>query len=133
MSTPTISATLGQLADAEPALGRLASEKLPFQVSYRIAKLARAVAVETKHFHDARNALVREYGQAKSGGADEMHVTPDMPNWSDFVTKVVELAAVEATIPLWPIDLTTVEGLTISAGDLLLLGPLVTLEAEGQA
>jgi hypothetical protein len=126
MTPRTITASLGALADAEPALERLAGEKLPFQTAYRVAKLKRAVAEETRHFYEQRNALVREHGQARPGGGpDDVHVLPTMPSWPTFVAKVTELAAVQATIPLWPLDLTTVPGLTIAPSDVLLLEPLI--------
>jgi hypothetical protein len=129
----TIETTLGQLADAEPALTRLGAEKLPFQAAYQIAKLAKAVAEETKHFYEQRNALVKEYGERKPGGGpDEIQVGPTMTTWPTFVAKVSELVTVSATIPQAPLDLTGIEGLSIAATDLLLLGPLVTLDKASE-
>lgn len=125
----TIDTTLGQLAEAEPALARLAAEKLPFQTAYRVAKLAKAVGEETKHFYDQRNALVKEYGEPKPGGTpEEIQVLPSSPMWPEFVRKVQELVAVAVTVPLAPVDLASANGLQIAATDLLLLGPLVVVE-----
>jgi hypothetical protein len=135
-----IDTTLGQLAEAEPALARLAAEKLPFRTAHLIAKLAKAVAEETKYFHEERNALVKEFGEVKPGGTpDEIQVGPTMASWPAFVAKVNELVAVPVTIPLAPIDLTTLapeklDKLEVSAADLLLLdGSLVLLPSAPEA
>ena len=71
-----IATTLGQLAEAEAALGRLAARSCRSR-RRRIAKLARAVADETRHFQETRNALVRRVQEVKpGGGADDIAVTP---------------------------------------------------------
>jgi hypothetical protein len=125
----SVETTFGQLSMAAPALARLAAEKLPFQTAYGVAKLAKVVQEELQHFTDQRNALVREHGEAKPGGGpDEVHVTPAMASWPTFAQAAAELLAVTVHIPVGPIDLTAVTGLTITAEDLLLLGPLVTIE-----
>ena len=58
----TLTTTLGALVDAEAALTRVGAVKFDkdggAKVRYHVAKLARLVAVETKHFHDERNALI---------------------------------------------------------------------------
>lgn len=120
--------TLGALFEAEPALLRLAGEKLPFAVAYRVAKLTKAVGEETRHFHEQRNALVKQYGEPRNGNPDDVHVLPAMATWAPFVAAVQELASVPVTLPLDPIDLVSVSTLTITAADLLQLGALVTAE-----
>jgi len=133
MATTEIKTTLGALGMAEPALERLASEKLSFQTAYRISKLKKAVAEETKHFYEQRNDLVKTYGTTNGKGPEDVTVAPGSEHWGTFVEKVTELAAVPVTIPLWPIDLTKIEDLKITAADILLLDTLVTLEAEAPA
>jgi hypothetical protein len=128
-----IEVTLGYLAEAEPALARLAAEKLPFKTAHALAKLAKAVADETKYFHEQRNALVKEHGEVKPGGApDEILVGPTMAGWRAFVAKVNELVGVPVTLALDPIDLTTLDPkvldrLETSANDLIVLGPFLLL------
>jgi len=133
MATTEIKTTLGALGLAEPALERLAGEKLSFQTAYRISKLKKAVAEETKHFYEERNALVKKYGSTNGKGPDDVTVSPSSEHWATFVKEVTELAEVPVTIPLWPIDLTKIDDLKITAADLLLLDSLVTLEAEPAA
>jgi hypothetical protein len=124
-----IKTTLGALSMTEPALERLASEKLPFQTAYRLSKLKKAVAEEVKHFYEERNTLVKKYGSTNGKGPEDITVQPTSEHWPAFVADVTELANVEVTIPLWPIDLTTIENLTIAAKDLELLEPLLKAEA----
>lgn len=130
MAATEIKTTLGALGQAEPALERLASEKLSFQTAYRISKLKKAVAEETKHFYEERNKLVKQYGTTNGKGPDDVTVSPSSEHWTTFVKAVTELADVPVTIPLWPIDLTKIDNLSITAADLLLLEPLVVVEAE---
>jgi hypothetical protein len=125
----TITTTLGALSMAEPALERLAGEKLPFQTAYRITKLKKAVTEEVKHFYEERNTLVKKYGSTNGKGPEDITVQPTSEHWPAFVSDVTELANVEVTIPLWPIDLSHIENLTIAAKDLELLEPLLKAEA----
>lgn len=135
-----IELTLGHCVDADPALSRLAAQKLPFAGAYRIAKLAKAVADELRHFQEQRNALVTEYGSERPAATPEeraqhgetvRYIDPTAPDWWTFVARLQELAAVPVSLPLDPIDLTTVEGLEITAADLLQLGALVTANGNG--
>ncbi len=128
MTTP-IATTLGQLADAEPALARLAAAPLPIAAAYRVAKVSRAVAEELKYFHEQRNTLVRDHGTPVDG-TDEIRVLQTSDKWGTFVDRVRELAAVPVTLTIAPLDLTTIPDLRMSPADLLLLGPLVA-DGEG--
>src|SRR6187549_462171 len=106
MATTEIKSTLGALGMAEPALERLASEKLSFQTAYRISKLKKAVAEETKHFYEERNKLVKQYGSSNGKGEEDITVSPSSKHWATFVKEVTALSEVPVTINLWPIDLT---------------------------
>ena len=117
---------LGVLVGAEPAIGRLAEEKLPFQAAYRVTKLLRAVGEEIRHFHEERNKLVRSYGEPRNGGGPEdIVVLPTSPNFPAFRDKLEELAAVQITLALDPLDLAAIPTLSIAATDLFQLGPLM--------
>lgn len=126
--------TLGQVVTAEPALARLAEDnKLPLQASYQMSKLLRAVGDELKHFHDARNKLVREYGAIPDGGTDaDLKVEPTAPRWAEFCAKVDELVAVQVSLAFNPIDLAAIPNLTIAPADLLRLAPLTKEHADGK-
>jgi len=131
-----IDTTLGQLAEAEAAIGRLASARMPFAAAYRVSKLAKAVALELTHFHECRTALVREYGEPRdstpaerAAGAEAavIQVSPASASWPTFVVKARELADVPVTLNVPAFDPSSVPGLEITAGDLVALGPLVML------
>ena len=113
--------TLGHLANAEPALARLAAQRMPAKAAYVAAKLVRAVADEVKHFHAQRESLIRELGKEQDG---RIEVQP--ANLPDFVTRLNELARVEVELAASPVDLACVTDITPE--DLLLLGDLVTGE-----
>ena len=113
-----IATTLGQLVSAEPALAELAKQRLPAKVAYQIARLSRKAGEETKHFHDSRDAAIKELGEEKDG---QVVVKPS--NIGAFVLRLNELASIEVELDAQPV---AIEALgDISAADLLALGPLV--------
>lgn len=114
--------TLAELVDAEQALARLLEVKLSAQMAYNVAKLAKVVQKETKHFTEQRDALIRELGvpvpDDPNGG---VRVTPE--NTPEFLRRVQELASVETTLTVTPLKLTDLPEMT--GGDLLKLGALI--------
>jgi len=131
-----IDTTLGQLAEAEAAIGRLSSARMPFAAAYRVSKLAKAVTLELTHFHEQRTALVREYGEPRdatvaerAAGAEPIviHVAPGSASWPAFLAKARELADVPVSLTVPAFDPATVPDLVIAPADLVALGPLVLL------
>lgn len=119
---PEITLTLGELVNAEGALTRLMDVKMSAQLAYNIAKLAKAVQKETKHFHEQREALIREMGEPFPDDPQKMIVKPS--EVATFTARINELAAVEATLTIQPLKLESLPEMT--GADLLALGPLVT-------
>lgn len=120
--TPTIATTLGVLVQAEPALQPICAVKLSAKSAYHLQKLARLVAAETAHFHEARNGYIKELGIASLDGS--VSIAPDSPALPEFVARVKELIAVPVEIPWGPITLTMLGDATVSAAELQALGPL---------
>lgn len=126
-----ITTTLGALVDAEAALQRLAQQKLPAQSAYRLAKLCKAVAEETKIFTDRRVELIKEVGVSRPATAAEqargettmLEVAP--PHMAGFLAQLGEMASVPVTLSVDPLDLLSLGSVELSAADLLALGPLV--------
>jgi len=113
--------TLGDCLNAEEALTRLAEQPAPPKVSYHVAKLLRLIRAETAHFHEQRNALVRELGAPLPEKASEIAVTPE--NTATFVTRLNELARVEVAIDWTPLTLAEIDTFpTVRADDLMRLG-----------
>jgi hypothetical protein len=114
--------TLAELVDAEPALTRLLDVRLSAQLAYSVAKLAKAVRTEAQHFTEQRDALIRELGEpVPDDPAGAIRVTP--ANTAEFLRRVQELAAVEATLTVPPLKLADLPEMT--GADLLKLGALV--------
>jgi len=120
-----ITTTLGTLAAAAPALGRLAAQALPITAAYRVAKLTKLAGVEIDHFTDLRNAMIKELGEEHPSDAGPVvQVKPE--HVATFTARLTELAGVEVTLAWTPIDLASLpDTITLSPADLLALGPLV--------
>ena len=119
--TPAISTTLGALVTAEPALAAIGALKLPAKSAYHLMKLRALVAIETQHFHVARDGYIKEWGTARDSG---FAITPDSPHWPAFVRRHDELAAVPVEIHWRPLTLDLFDDEKVSAADLAALGPL---------
>lgn len=131
-----ITTTLGQLVDAEPALHRLAAQKLPAVSAYRLAKICTAVAEDTKIFTERRLELIKEVGVSRQATAAEqargettmLEVAP--PHMRGFLAQLSEMASVSVTLPMEPLTITlkTLETIEISAADLLAMETLVVID-----
>lgn len=134
--TEKIVATLKELVEAEPALLRVLRVKLEPKLRYHALKLAKLVAVETKHYGEEINALIKELGEERDpNGAERAKYGPE-PIWEVtkankkvFVERAKELQDVSATIAWGPITSAMVELNTeIVGSDLNEMGPLYELE-----
>lgn len=129
--TPTIQTTLGALVTAEPALTRLSEITLPVSTAYQVAKLLRAVRVETQHFTEQRDTFIRTHGEERdateaeqaTGAIRVMAVRPEYQ--VEFITRMNDLAALVVDLDVRPIALDTLGPIEWTAADLLALGPLV--------
>lgn len=131
-----ITTTLGTLVSAEQALGRLAAQRLPIKTAYQVSKLLRIVPTETKHFHEQRNAFVKELGkerpatplEKKQYGQDTITevIESKVP---EFKRRVEELGAIEVMLDAALLPLADIDGIDISAADLIALEPL-TVQPE---
>ncbi|HEV8211051.1 MAG TPA: hypothetical protein VGP77_13045 [Vicinamibacterales bacterium] len=118
-----ISTTLGALVQAEPALQGICTLKLSAKSAYHLTKLARLVAAETAHYHEARTGYIKELGTTLENGS--MTIAPDSPNLPEFVKRHEELVAVPVELPWGPITLAMLGDAHVSAADLGALGPLL--------
>jgi len=120
--------TLRELLDAQTALQRLASEKLPVKLAYNIARLLKEIQPELDEFYKQRAALVEKHGQRRKAtelerpqhGPEVVEVLSE--NLPAFRRDVDELINVEVTINREPLSM---DGLPdITPADLLVLEPL---------
>ena len=112
-----ITMTLAQVMEAQPALERLSSERLPVKVAYRVGKLLRLVRPEAEQFVNQRNDLVRQFGESKPNG--DVEVTAE--NRDAFFAKVNELATVEVQFDIEPLEIAGLDGCQVTAADLVAL------------
>jgi hypothetical protein len=116
-----ITTTLAQLMEAQPALERLAAERLPVKAAYRVAKVLRLARPEIEQFIEQRNTMIRELGaeRRQANGETTVEVTP--ANRDVFVAKVTELASLEVTLEIDPLEVGALDGAALTATDLLAL------------
>ena len=122
----TIVTTLGDLLNAEPVLKKLSLEPLPIKAAYHVAKIIRLVVPELKHFHDTRDAYIREFGAERD--ATEQEIAQGVPtriftvtdeNREAYIEKVQALADVPVEIPWKPLKSSELLNTTLSAQDLM--------------
>jgi hypothetical protein len=131
MTERSITATLGDLVAAEPALERLLQRPLAAQPAYHVAKLVRLVRVETAHFHEQRNTIIKELGAERTANPAEQAaghdrvtaVTPE--NVEAYAKRMQDLANVTVTIAWLPLSLSELGDAPITGADLLTLGALL--------
>jgi hypothetical protein len=133
-----IETTLGALIEAQPALERLAAARLSVKTAYHIAKLIRLATPELQQFQTQRNALVQTFGAERPATAAEraanqgqpttLEVTPE--NRPAFFAQVAELVSIPTTLAWTPLAIEALDGVEITAADLLALGPFLTWDGD---
>jgi hypothetical protein len=116
-----ITITLGQLMEAQPALERLAGERLPVKTAYRVARVLRLVRPEIGQFVEHRNDLVRELGVERRTATGEMITEVTEGNRPAFFAKVAELASCEVRLEIEPIEIAALDGVNVTAADCVAL------------
>jgi hypothetical protein len=123
--------TLGQLMLAENALRRLASQSLAIKPAYHVGRLLKIVQIETATFHEQRNAFIKELGVEREATPDEVkttgqtkliEVTPE--NAEVFAARMKDLSDIDIKISDWLLTLDLLEGVKMTAIDMVLLDPL---------
>jgi hypothetical protein len=130
-----ITMTLRAVLEAQPALDRLAGEKLPVRLAYHVAKLVKLVRVEVEDFNAQRFKLVKEYGVTRPAteaerpvhGPEVIEVPPE--KIAAFQQELATLVDEPVTFDRAPLSITDTFP-NITAADLVALGPLVD---EGDA
>lgn len=130
----TITMSLGVLVFAENALRTLCALKLSAQAAYRLSKLARVVSDETKHYHETRDALIKELGTPTATGRGTVEIQAEIdgqpnPKIDEFQRRMIDLSNVAVELTVTPFLLADLGDHPVSASDLLALGTLVTDEA----
>lgn len=130
-----LKATLGELVAAENVLKRLNAVRLPpghAKAVYRLGKLARTLAAETKHFSDEHAAAVREFGEEREATPAELTnglgprvCTVTTEHWPAFCARIDDLTKVEVDLDVALLAPEVLDLFELSAADLAALSPLV--------
>jgi len=110
--------TLGQVLEAQAALGRLSQERLPIKTAYWITKLVRLCTEEVKTFMEARSTAITECDVANGDTIDVRR-----PGYAAFKAKMDDLVAVEIDLAWTPLEYAKLADVSIAAADLLALEP----------
>ena len=115
----------GDVWQAREPLQELLKEPWPVKTAYGLARLGRRINEQAMLIEQVRTRLITQYGVAN--GAGQIAVTPDSPNWANFVTCFNELMDEDADIPLDKVILPDVEGLSLQPSILMALVPFVEM------
>ena len=129
--------TLGRLVEAEPALMRLAQQKMAYAHARQVAQILRAVSVETSFFATKRQELVKAVGVSRPATNEEMargettmlEVAP--PHMPGFLAEITALASVAVSLDVEPLPAKVFDKVEdISAADLMVLAPFVAAVSQ---
>ncbi len=125
-----ISTTLGELANAEPALKRLSEIRLPIKVAYQLGKLIRLAGVELADYHTRRDTLIRQLGEPNPADPTQVIVTP--ANMPEFVKDMTSLGGEPVELSTTPLSIDSLGDIDITPIELLTLMPLMTEEPHAE-
>jgi hypothetical protein len=115
----------------QSALQRLAAEKLPVRVAYRLKKNLDQVERELRHYEEFRRELIQKYGRQTGPDAWEIPAD-DQEAVAVYSREMGELLDCEAELALRPMRIDELGPIQISAGDLMLIGWLFEDDEEPQ-
>lgn len=114
------------------ALNALIGEPLPVKTSYALAKIAKTVSDKQKAYEDARNALVKKYGEpAKDkNGKETGGTTVKEKNMEPFLKELNELIEMEEEYKIEKVTLEEkqLEGVKIKPQDLMVLEKIIDIK-----
>lgn len=127
MTEPSITLTLGELADANTGLLGVLALELPSKTAYHVAKLARLANPDIREYFEQHKALVVKMGieQKSSDEGDAATYKVAKDKLPEFNRQLNELRATPVTLAYGPITMTMLDGFNIAGAHLVSLGPLL--------
>ncbi|MDD4891599.1 MAG: hypothetical protein PHU85_16900 [Phycisphaerae bacterium] len=117
--------TAQDIITATQGLGELMGMALPIALSFKLARLGKAVTAEAKVINEERNKLIEKHGEKGENG--QIQVKPNTPAMEAFSADVAILYSQEVTLDLEPVELpATIE---LKPMTLLAAFPFVTFPA----
>jgi hypothetical protein len=113
---------IGNLVNAQMALGQLMNEPLPAQTAFQLARIAKAYEGEMKTYEEARVALCKKYGELNAT-TNQFDFAPGQRE--PFDKEMIELFDVEIELPGKKLGFHAISSAKISPRDWLLLEWLI--------
>ena len=85
--------TNGEIMNCKGALEALVKVKLPVRSSLQAAKFANKVSQKLKAIDEVRQGIIKNYGEKNDKG--QTSVSPESPQWEQFVKEFNELMEIE--------------------------------------
>jgi len=120
-----VQTTLGQIVDAEPALGRLLKERLPIAQLYWITELGGVLLEKIRAFRAQEFTLIVRDGLEQPSG--NWVIAPGMPQFAAFKADVDTLRAIAVDLAWTPMDSAAMGAACASGEDMLALRPFLTM------
>lgn len=121
---------LKTLANAYPALTKLAGQNLPLPILYRFSKVLEAFESDIRFFVEQREKLFAEYGEISG---NEYVISPE--NAEKFAEAFGELEELDIDVDAdalgLPFEFPLLDNVNLSYGDLQMLDGIVILKGEG--
>lgn len=121
-----IKTTIEKIINSQEAVNKLADKPLPVKISYRLAKLIKAIESELEVFEGERKKLLERYGTI-----NEEKQCYNIPNdkAEKFNAEFAQLIGTETELSAEKIDLSN-EDIKLTAKEFIALEPFIKFEEE---
>jgi hypothetical protein len=121
----TVTFTLKELQSINSSINALLNCKLPARESYRVTKLSKKLIAEQNHLFDARETLIKKYGEPN--GAGGLKVKDE--NVLMFNNELDELLKESVEFPVMKIKLSVIEKYDLTVADIANLDFMIEEDA----
>lgn len=115
-----ITVTLKEIVDCREALMNLSQQKLNIKTGYNISKIIRKANTELETLSKVRQEVIERLAPQGT------EMTPEINQ--AIMAELTEMLETEVEIPVNKVDLSNVNGLEMSARDIMLLDPFCIFE-----
>lgn len=100
-------------------LQRLAQEKMPGSVAFKVARNIRIFSREMETYGQAKNDLINQYGDTEEDGS--IGINQESAKWGEFAKAFDELLNTEISLDITLLTESDVSSINVSPIDLLIL------------
>lgn len=124
-----INMTIGALADASPALRKLAVQELPLKTAFRLTQVIRKADEHMEFYEERYNALLKKHCEQRREDGQDRWYPKSAEERAAFEAGLAELRGLDVELDITgPCVIADAEGLKISCADMIALGGLVEFE-----